>query len=87
VRWQSVEITRLVFEAPRLERWTACREDLLLCLRRADRRGAAHRAVNQTPYHTLCGRVALVRQLISPPGEDTDDPIRTTHVLVTEVRC
>lgn len=88
VRWQSVEVRRLVEEVPQLSQWTPCERAPLRCLARAQEHGAAS-VTNRTPYQTLCGRAGLIRELIFPPGERGSDgaDVQTTHVIVLDVRC
>lgn len=87
VRWQNVEIVRLLEQVPKLDAWSRCDERPLRCLERTET-ARVHRVPNQTPYPSLCGRVGLIRQRIVPIGElDGGDPYRTTHVVVLDVRC
>jgi antimicrobial peptide system SdpA family protein len=87
VRWQAVEIPRLVNEVPDLSSWTPCRRQPFRCLDVAGRR--THRVANQTPYSSLCGRVGLIRGFLVPPGRSSagDDATQITHVVVLDVRC
>lgn len=87
VRWQNVEISRLVGEVPRLNAWTRCNAHPLRCLERTERT-RVHRVTNRTPLESLCGRVGLIRQLIVPIERlDGGNPYRITHVVVLDVRC
>lgn len=87
VRWQNVEIIRLIGAVGNLDSWTQCDARPLRCLARAER-ARVLRVVNETPYPSLCGRAGLIRQQIVPIDElDGGEPFETTHVVALNVRC
>ncbi len=88
VRWQSVEIERLVQEVPNLSVWTRCKQTPTSCLDGIDD-GDVVAVRNRTPFRTLCGRVGLVRQFVLPWDEADPDgnDFRTTHVVALDAEC
>lgn len=87
-RWQSVEVERLVEEVPDLSAWTPCDRAPSECLEDIDEERVAT-VRNRTPFTSLCGRVALVRQFVVPwdEAQPGGNDFRTTHVIVLEAQC